>query len=448
MQDSGAPAKFPIVFASGAAGANITTPIPNTSSTLGRASLTLGFPPACFTPIAAGGSWPFGQDFNGILNETTAWLQWLQAGAPVGYDSAFSTAIGGYPKGASIRAASGTGQYWISTTDNNTTDPDTGGAGWVSLASFAFPTGQGPSIASSGTATSANAGQICGITGTATLNAAGFAAFQTIGFNVGGTAAVLTTTSGSFYGAPNIAFSGTITLPAGSNFFVQWDGVNWRVLAKDFGTSGRLLNIQGFSTAGTSTYTPTSGATRVVCYLVGGGGAGGGAPATGASQYSTGGGGGSGALCWFQVMNPTSATVVIGAGGVGASGGAGGNGGSSSFGGTFTAAGGNAAAVGGPSSAGFVAQPGGGGARGSTANLLDVGGNPGTSGITLGTAPLGGVGAASVLFGGAGFGSSASTGGNATAPGAGGGGSSNVPSAAAQPGGSGGAGQLIVWEYS
>src|ERR1700744_4599528 len=34
---------------------------------------------------------------------------------------------------------------------------------------------------------------------------------------------------------------------------------------------GRILNIQGFSTAGTFTYTPTTGTTRGVCYLVGGG---------------------------------------------------------------------------------------------------------------------------------------------------------------------------------
>lgn len=209
---------------------------------------------------------------------------------------------------------------------------------------------------------------------------------------------------------------------------------------------GRLLNIQGLFASGT--YTETPGTTRAIGYMLGGGGAGGGAPATGSGQVSCGGGGGSGALCWFQVLNPTASTVVIGAGGVGASGSVGGNGGSSSFGGIFTAAGGAAGAVGGPSSAGFIAQNGAGGAIGSTANILDAGGNPGTTGITLGIAPLGGTGGASPLFAGAGFGSSGLSGGNATAPGAGGGGSSNVFNAAAQAGASGGAGCLIVWEYS
>jgi hypothetical protein len=135
MEASGIPTKFPLVWAEGAASGNITTPIPNTSSTLGRASLTLGFPPATAVPIAAGGSWPFQQDFNGILQEITQWNQWQQAGGPIAYDATFQTAIGGYPKGAVLSAAS-IGGFWLSTVDNNTTDPDTGGAGWVGFSSI------------------------------------------------------------------------------------------------------------------------------------------------------------------------------------------------------------------------------------------------------------------------------------------------------------------------
>jgi hypothetical protein len=56
---------------------------------------------------------------------------WMCAGGGFPYNSAFQTAIGGYPKGARVLMASGNG-YWVSTTDNNVTDPDTGGAGWAS----------------------------------------------------------------------------------------------------------------------------------------------------------------------------------------------------------------------------------------------------------------------------------------------------------------------------
>ncbi len=134
MQSTGIPAKFPIPFASAAAAANVRT-IPQTSQQgvqNGAASLTDGFPPNCFAPISAGGSWPFGQDFNGLLKQVTQWLQWNAAGAPIKYDSAFSSAIGGYPQGALISSAT-LGSFWLSTVDNNTSNPDTGGANWLSF---------------------------------------------------------------------------------------------------------------------------------------------------------------------------------------------------------------------------------------------------------------------------------------------------------------------------
>jgi hypothetical protein len=73
---------------------------------------------------------PFGQDMNGILNQISAWAQWDKAGGPVGYDATFSTAVGGYPAGAIISAAI-LGNFWFNTVDNNTTNPDTGGANWI-----------------------------------------------------------------------------------------------------------------------------------------------------------------------------------------------------------------------------------------------------------------------------------------------------------------------------
>ena len=135
MRSSDIPAKLDIPFAD-AAGAGYIRPIPVASQipiTPGAASLTDGFPPLNFLPEAAGGIPPFGQDMNGILNAVSAWSRWCSAGAPVSYDSAFSTAVGGYPAGALLYAAAG-GFWWINAIDNNTSDPDTGGTNWTKFA--------------------------------------------------------------------------------------------------------------------------------------------------------------------------------------------------------------------------------------------------------------------------------------------------------------------------
>jgi hypothetical protein len=146
MQDANVPAKFPIPWAN-AAGAGAIRTIPTASQIgvqNGAASLTDGFPPNCLIPIAAGGSWPFGQDMNGILKQLTAWARWLQAGGPLYYDATFSAAIGGYPLGAQLADASTPGLFWTSTADNNTTDPTVGGANWI--VSFSHNTTSGGMI--------------------------------------------------------------------------------------------------------------------------------------------------------------------------------------------------------------------------------------------------------------------------------------------------------------
>jgi hypothetical protein len=78
---------------------------------------------------------------NGILNQVTADIQWQQAGAPFTFDPAWATAIGGYPHGALIPSDSAPGQFWYSTVDNNSADPDTGGANWLSYAMLLGGTG-------------------------------------------------------------------------------------------------------------------------------------------------------------------------------------------------------------------------------------------------------------------------------------------------------------------
>ena len=131
MQASQVPANLNIPFANNAAGGYIRT-IPQASQigiVPGAASLTDGFPPLTFQPVSSGGVPPFGQDFNGILNLVTAWTRWQQAGGVPSYNAAFSASIGGYPLGAVVIKGDGT-SFWRSLVDNNTSNPDAGGAGW------------------------------------------------------------------------------------------------------------------------------------------------------------------------------------------------------------------------------------------------------------------------------------------------------------------------------
>lgn len=95
----------------------------------GAASYNDGFPPLTMTPVVAGGIPPFGNDFNGILNAVTRSIRWACAGGLYRYDSGFVGVTGGYPKGALIQNIAGD-VIWISTADNNTGDPTSGG-GWL-----------------------------------------------------------------------------------------------------------------------------------------------------------------------------------------------------------------------------------------------------------------------------------------------------------------------------
>jgi hypothetical protein len=130
MQASQTPTLVPLAFA-----ANGTkNAIPESSQigiTPGAASLNDGFPPLTFTPIAAGGVPPAGADFNGVLNLITQTIRWKHAGGQFGYNSTFASDanVGGYPRGALLLRADQSGM-WLNQTDSNTTNPDTGGAGW------------------------------------------------------------------------------------------------------------------------------------------------------------------------------------------------------------------------------------------------------------------------------------------------------------------------------
>jgi microcystin-dependent protein len=136
MQSSNVPDKISVPFAD--AGQKQIIPV---DSQVGiedaRASYEDGFPPLTRTPLAAGGKPPFGTDMNGILYAITVIQQWQSAGGMFKYDLAFSTAINGYPKGALLLKADGSG-YWQNTVENNTSDPDASGAGWIDFTTAAL----------------------------------------------------------------------------------------------------------------------------------------------------------------------------------------------------------------------------------------------------------------------------------------------------------------------
>lgn len=156
MQASQTPTRVTLAFATN--GTKNTIPAASQIGvTPGAASLNDGFPPLTFTPIAAGGVPPFGADFNGILNLITQTIRWEHAGGSFGYNSAFANDpnVGGYPRGALLARADNSG-LWLSQNDNNTTNPDTGGAGWTP-AFMSGVVGQARNAAMSVTTASASA---------------------------------------------------------------------------------------------------------------------------------------------------------------------------------------------------------------------------------------------------------------------------------------------------
>lgn len=129
MQLANAPGKIVLAFA--ADGSKNSIPVPSQIPvTPGAASWTDGFPPLTMVDPTEGGVGPSGLDFNGIYNAISALSLWYNAGAGFPFDSTFAGNVGGYPIGARVLRASG-GGYWTSTIDNNSNNPDTGGAGWM-----------------------------------------------------------------------------------------------------------------------------------------------------------------------------------------------------------------------------------------------------------------------------------------------------------------------------
>ncbi|WP_286962834.1 hypothetical protein [Cupriavidus sp. UBA2534] len=215
--------------------------------------------------------------------------------------------------------------------------------------------------------------------------------------------------------------------------------------------TGRLLNIQYFTSSGT--YTPSPGTTSIIVEAVGGGGAGGGATSA-ASNVSAGGSGSAGGWGYKRITSGFSgASVTIGAKGTGVAGAAGGNGTTTSFGAFLSVLGGGGGGAG--VAAAVVGIAGSVGAASGVGAGADVGasgqvGNPGV--ILSPTSGFGGVGAVS-RFGSGGLvaglnGTGVTAGGNASGFGASGSGAIGVNNGATAAGGNGAPGLIIVYEYA
>jgi len=414
MKAAAIPAKFNIPFAS-AAGASYIRPIPQASQigiTDGAASLTDGFPPLNFLPVGSGGIPPFGQDFNGLLKQVTQWNQWAAAEGPVFYDATFAAAVGGYPKGAVVLSPVDYVTFWLCTVDDNSSNPDTGGANWVKL-DYQIPFGTAAGTANAITTTLSPAPypvdwlhirlflvRITALqTGACTIAPNGLAA-RTIVMADG-----VTTPPGK-------------TLSPGAVAFFYNDGTNVRLLGAFGGATG-VLGARGAysqSVAGSYNFTVPDGVYALYIELVGGGGGGGGC---GAAIGGTGGGG-AGFTAGVNLVTPGQVlAIVVGAKGTGGAPTVDGTDGTAS---TIVSLG-LTAQPGGKGSAGGVAGGASGGGTGGQKNLTGGGGGSGfniggyllggTGGGILSTAglPNGGV-ASSAGGGGAGGGQGPTPGGN------------------------------------
>lgn len=395
MQDSQAPTKIPLPWGNSAGGSYIRD-IPTASRIgfqNGAASFTDGFPPLCFVPVATGGAGPFGQDMNGILFQVTSGLRWLQAGGPNPWDFGYATTIGGYPRGAIVSNASIIGLYWISTADNNTTNPDTGGANWVSFGVSLYSGAGNPNGVVAGTAAAAGtppnmywdtAGQalwICVTTGTtstavwqlANRGAVPIAISQIIAtgaFSVavpaGASVADIMANGGGGGGGGVTAANGAAAGGGGGAYF------HWQVPVHGGSITG---TVGAGGTAGTSVTDGGNGGNTTVTYTsstrIAGGGSGG-HSANGVSTFAVAGGNITGGGFVIALDGYPSFGGVQGYNGAGGNLFYGGTGGTSPNGGH-----GGAANITAPDAGGF---PGGGGGGGAANSAVAQNGSAGAGG--------------------------------------------------------------------
>jgi len=240
------PTRQPIPFAESAPAGNREV-IPQTSQigiTAGAASYPDGFPPVCLIPIASGGTPPWGRDMNGILYNLTLAARYTQAGGNYPYDSTFSTAVGGYPKGSLLLRSDAAGQ-WLSTADNNTTDPDsTSSANWIAVR--ANTGAQTIAMASGANVPTLNqlGAQVLLLTGALTANAT-----LTLPLRAGAQWTVVNNTTGAFNVNVQGATGAGVSVTQGTGIIAYTDGTNFYAISA--AVSGAYLPIGGTAVAAT-----------------------------------------------------------------------------------------------------------------------------------------------------------------------------------------------------
>ena len=463
--------------------------------TNGAASLADGFPPLNFLPVGSGGVPPFGQDMNGILKQITQWSRWQNAGGLVPFDPAFAAAISGYPFGAMLLGAA-VGVVWLSTIDDNTANPDTGGANWINIgaSSSAIMAGVDTGAANVVTAnvtpvpTAYADGQVFIIQKAAAANngpmtgnidalgshpivnmdgsgltggqwpasATGILEFNnaTSSFRLLNPAVTVAPNAGLAVTAEQVLSLSIPSLPAPTGALSLADSIALQVVSDGAAREvtiaqlaaampASLTNLRVFLASGN--YVPTPGAKNMLVFATGGGGAGGSAIA--GSTDTIGGGGNAGGTALF--FGPVSSQpITIGAGGAPnptfSPLAAGGTGGTTSLGALAVATGGSGGLIGASSiSLGAGGQTPGVGTVGSVLMAGGVGSS--ANGFD------GGSGGSSFWSGGGFAGANQNPGTTPAKPGGtgslGGGGGGADGGTVSGLGGPGGAGVVVIFEF-
>jgi len=102
---------------------------PSDSPDITGLSAPEGFPANYMT---TGGDKPRGQLFNRLLFDVTYWVREFLSGRTPRYDAAYQTLLGGYDADSTVMGDDGLTIY-LSTVNNNMTNPNSGGAGWVAI---------------------------------------------------------------------------------------------------------------------------------------------------------------------------------------------------------------------------------------------------------------------------------------------------------------------------
>lgn len=441
MKSTDAPGKQPVPFGSNGPREPITATTPVGTN---QASYDQGFPPITMTLKSAGGLPPKGQDMNQILFEQSSFNRYFAAGGGYVYDSAFSTAVGGYPLSARIPNSTGTG-FWLNTVEDNQANPENSTSaltGWIPMGSYGVTALTGLTSSSITLTTLQASKDRITLSGSLTANInivvpAWIKRWEVVNNCTGAFSVTIKTPSGSGVSVPN-----------SSNKTLWGDGTNVVFNLP----SGTLIGPPILIT-NTSTYTPSPGTKSIVVEVQAPGGGGGGVGTTNSTSVAVASGGSAGAYAKSYLTNLLpSYSIVIGAAGVagvsGVNGGIGGNAGNATFGGTIVCGGG----FGGGSGNGSppILQNSIGIATASGGNLLNMSGAGPTVAMAISTSTcLSGGGGSTLLGNGGGVHGSAGPGLAATGYGSGGGGANAYTNNSTQYAGAAGAsGVIIVWEYS